>query len=154
MTIFKKISENEIPMSLLLDADPSEKCIENYLRGSTCFGAFVENSLVGVCVTNSNESGVAEIFNIVVTPEKQNKGIGTELLKFVIAYFVEIGATTLELGTGTFGYQLLYYQRFGFRAESVWKNHFIDNYSEPICDHGLQLKDMLRLSLKLNSPST
>ena len=154
MTVIKEISKSEIPMSLLLDADPSEKCIEKYLRGSTCFGAFVKDSLVGVCVTNSNKSGVAEIFSIVVIPEKQKKGIGTELLKFVIAYFVDIGATTLELGTGTFGYQLLYYQRFGFRVESVWKNHFLDNYSEPIYDHGLQLKDMLRLSMKLNSPST
>ncbi len=110
--------------------------------------------MVGVCVTNKNESGALEIFNIVVIPEKQNKGIGTELLKFVIAYYEDIGAPKLELGTGTFGYQLLYYQRFGFRVESVWKNHFVDNYSDPIYDHGLQLKDMLRLSLELNSPST
>ncbi len=154
MTIIKKISENEIPISLLLDADPSEKRIEKYLCGSTSFGAFVDNSLVGVCVTNSNESGVAEIFNIVVTPEKQNKGIGSELLKFVIAYYTDIGAKTLELGTGTFGYQLLYYQRFGFRVERICKNHFIDNYPAPIYDHGLQLKDMLRLSLELNRPST
>jgi ribosomal protein S18 acetylase RimI-like enzyme len=154
MTIIKKISENEIPMSMLLHADPSEKRIEKYLRGSICFGAFVENSLLGVCVTNSNESGVSEIFNIVVTPEKQKQGIGTKLLKFVIAYFVDIGETKLELGTGTFGYQLLFYQRLGFRVESVWKNHFLDNYSDPIYEHGLQHKDMLRLSLKLNSPST
>ena len=149
MTIIKKISEKEIPMSMLLHADPSETCIEKYLPGSKCFGAFVENSLVGVCVTNSNEAGVWEIYNIVVIPEKQKQGIGTKLLKFSIRYFADIGETKLELGTGTFGYQLLFYQRFGFRVKSIWENFFLDNYSDPIYENGVQLKDMLRLSLNL-----
>jgi hypothetical protein len=55
----------------------------------------------------------------------------------------------VELGTGTFGYQLSFYQRFGFRVDSVWKNHFINNYDDPIFEDGIQLKDMLRLTLKL-----
>ena len=80
--------------------------------------------------------------------------LGKKLLEFVINYFKEIGAKSLELGTGTFGYQLLFYQRFGFRVESIRKNFFVDNHSEPICEEGIQLKDMLRLSLKFNWPST
>ena len=141
-------------MSMLLHADPSEKCIEQYLHRSKCFGAFVEDSLVGVCVTNSNEADEWEIFNIVVIPEKQKLGLGKELLQFVIKYFEEIGAKSLELGTGTFGYQLLFYQRLGFRVENIRKNFFIDNYSDPIFEDGLQLKDMLRLSIKFDRPST
>lgn len=134
---------------MLLHADPSEKCIDRYLPQSKCFGAFVEDSLADVCVTNLNETGDWEIFNIVVIPEKQKQGIGTKLLNFVIRYFENIGEKSLELGTGTFGYQLLFYQRFGFRVESIRRNFFVDNYSDPIYEDGVQLKDMLRLSLKL-----
>ncbi len=154
MTIIRQISEKEVPMSMLRHADPSEKCIELYLHGSKCFGAFVEDSLVGVCVTNSNGADVWEIYNIVVIPEKQKQGFGKKLLEFVINYFEEIGAKSLELGTGTFGYQLLFYQRYGFRVDNVRKNFFVDNYSEPIYEEGVQLKDMLRLSIKYDRPST
>lgn len=149
MTNIKKTSESDIPKSILLHADPSEDCINKYLSGSKCFGAFIEGSLVGVCVTNLNQNNVWEIFNIVVLPEKQKQGIGTKLLKFVINYFKGIGEKQLELGTGTFGYQLLFYQRLGFRVKSIRENFFIDNYSEPIYEQGVQLKDMLRLTIKL-----
>ncbi|WP_035235287.1 GNAT family N-acetyltransferase [Desulfobacter vibrioformis] len=154
MITIRQISEKEVPMSMLLHADPSEKCIDKYLPGSKCFGAFVENALVGVCVTNLNDADAWEIYNIVVIPEKQKQGFGKKLLEFVINYFEEIGAKSLELGTGTFGYQLLFYQRFGFRVESIRKNFFVDNYFEPIYEEGIQLKDMLRLSLKFNWPGT
>lgn len=146
MTTIRHISENEIPMSLLLHADPSEACIHKYLHKAKCFGALSGTTLIGACVTNSNEEGVWEIFNIVVIPEKQQQGIGTELLKFVIKHFDHAGAQRLELGTGTFGYQLMFYQRLGFRVTRIVKNFFIDNYPEPVYDQGLQLQDMLRLS--------
>ncbi|MBN2714726.1 MAG: GNAT family N-acetyltransferase [Deltaproteobacteria bacterium] len=149
MVNIKRISETEIPMSILLHADPSELCIGKYLPQSTCFGAFTDSKLVGVCVTNRNDAGVWEIFNISVVPEKQKQGIGTRLMKSVIIHFVDTGAEKLELGTGTFGYQLLFYQRFGFRVKEIRENFFLDNYSDPIYDHGVQLKDMLRLSLTL-----
>ena len=153
MNIIRQIPEKEVPMSMLLHADPSEKCIDKYLHGSKCFGAFVEDSLVGVCVTNLNDVDEWEIFNIVVISGKQRQGYGTKLLQFVTKYFEEIGAKSLELGTGTFGYQLLFYQRLGFRVESVRKNFFIDNYSDPIFEDGVQLKDMLRLSIKFDQPN-
>ena len=55
----------------------------------------------------------------------------------------------LELGTGTFGYQLAYYQRHGFRVESVVRDHFLINYSQPIYEDGIQHRDMLRLIIEL-----
>lgn len=149
MITIRQIEEIEIPLSILLDADPSEECIDKYLPESKSFGAFADNSLVGVCVTNLNESGVWEIFNIAVIPERQKQGIGTELLNYVIAHFTDIGEMQLEIGTGTFGYQLLFYQRLGFRVKSIRENFFLDNYPDPVYDQGVQLKDMLRLRLEL-----
>ena len=90
-----------------------------------------------------------ELINIAVFPEYQKKGIGSQLLQYVLASMKERGAKTIALGTGTFGYQLTFYQRYGFRVEAILKNHFIDTYEEPIFEQGIQLKDMLWLSLDL-----
>ncbi|MGD8778057.1 MAG: GNAT family N-acetyltransferase [Ignavibacteria bacterium] len=136
-------------MSLLLEADPSEKCINKYLSGSLCFGAFVDNVMVGVCVTKQIRPNISEIFNIAVSPDFQKKGIGTKLIKYALSQLVDKSIKVVKLGTGTFGYQLTFYQRLGFRVESVIKDFFLDNYEAPIFEQGIQLKDMLRLYLKL-----
>ncbi|QDO86722.1 GNAT family N-acetyltransferase [Shewanella psychropiezotolerans] len=136
-------------MNLLLLADPLESKVRDYLNGATCFGAFVENELVSVCVVNSNTDGEIELFNIASFQNMQGQGIGTKLLEFVISELKNRNVTKLILGTGTFGHQLAFYQRLGFRAEEVFKNFFVDNYDEPIYENGLQHYDMLRFTLHM-----
>ena len=45
----------------------------------------------------------------------------------------------------SFGYQLAWYQREGFRVFAIERDFFLENYPEPIYEQGIQLKDMLRL---------
>lgn len=59
------------------------------------------------------------------------------------------GVSRVELGTGSFGHQLTYYQRHGFRVDAVVKDHFLIHYPEPLMEYGIQHKDMLRLYLEL-----
>ena len=87
--------------------------------------------------------------NIAVQPTFQAQGIGSKLLAYAIAEIKCKGVEIIELGTGTFGHQLSFYQKLGFRVESVIKNHFLENYPEPIFENGIQHKDMLRLTLHL-----
>ena len=149
MINFKVTSADSIPLSLLLIADPSETKISEYLKGSICFGAYFKDELVSVCVTNSNGYAETEIFNIASLPNMQQKGTGSKLLQFVITEFTKRKVNKLVLGTGTFGYQLTFYQRLGFRVESVIKDFFTENYDEPIYESGIQHKDMLRLAISL-----
>ena len=86
--------------------------------------------------------------NIAVPPSHQQSGYGTALLKWVIEFFRKSGARQMEVGTGTFGYQLAFYQRHGFRVTSIDHDFFIKNYAEPICENGIQHVDMLRLTLR------
>jgi len=144
---YREVFSDSVPMSLLLLADPLESKVCVYLNGATCFGAFVENELVSVCITNSNIEGEIELFNIASLPTMQGQGIGTKLLEFVISELKNRNVTKLVIGTGTFGHQLAFYQRLGFRANEVVKNFFIDNYDEPIYENGLQHYDMLRFTL-------
>ena len=149
MTEIKEISPDLVPQKLLLEADPSIEHVYQYLKGSLCYVALVQKEIVGVCVLKPLSKSRIELFNIAVLPEKQKSGIGSQLLQHALDSLKEKDFDSVELGTGTFGYQLAFYQRFGFRVESIIKDHFINNYDEPIYELGIQLKDMLRLVLKL-----
>ncbi|MUK79067.1 GNAT family N-acetyltransferase [Aliivibrio fischeri] len=149
MIEFKKISSDLAPMKLLLEADPSQECINKYLNDSDCFGAFDNHEIVGICISKQLSSSVAEIYNIAIAPEYQQKGIGSNFLKFVLNELALNGYSNVELGTGTFGYQLSFYQRHGFRVDSIVKDFFLDNYDEDIYENGIQHKDMLRLVCRL-----
>lgn len=150
MPDYKQIDAQVIPLCLLLEADPSEKCIQSYLPGSLCFGAFEQGKLVGACVTNSKQTGISEIYNIAVLAEYHAKGIGSGLLRFGLQELSARGFRQVVLGTGTFGYQLKFYQRLGFRVDGVVEDFFIDHYDEPVFERGRQHIDMVRLSLTLN----
>jgi len=143
------VSQEKMPMYLLLEADPSVDSINSYLDTSLCYLAQKSGVPVGVCVLGHIEDATMELYNIAVSPSVQKHGIGTQLLHHVIGEARAEGVGRIELGTGTFGYQLAFYQRAGFRVEAVIKNHFVDNYDEPIFESGIQLRDMLRLVLVL-----
>ncbi|RUR30756.1 N-acetyltransferase [Vreelandella nanhaiensis] len=142
---YQEINAREVPIQLLLEADPSEQSIESYLDDAWCFVVKRNGKIAGVCVAKAISDNIAEIFNVSVYPEFQQQGLGSGLLRFALAELKNKTVQRVELSTVTFGYQLTYYQRHGFRAERVIKNHFLDNYSEPIIENGIQLQDALRL---------
>ena len=136
---------SEVPLQLLLEADPSKQSIESYLDGAWCFVVKRNGKIAGVCVAKAISDNTAEIFNVSVYPEFQQQGLGSGLLQFALTELKNKKMQRVELSTGTFGYQLTYYQRHGFRAERVIKNHFLDHYPEPIFENGIQHQDALRL---------
>lgn len=149
-----EVPPSEVPRDLLLLADPSEDAIKKYLSHSRCFLACVEDTIAGVCVIKPIAKDVLELVNIAVSPSVQQSGVGTLLLKYVIEKAKESGVKRLEVGTGTFGHQLAFYQRQNFRAERIDKNFFLRNYPEPVIENGIQHKDMLRLVLNFWSENS
>lgn len=55
--------------------------------------------------------------NIAVAAGHQGRGIGALLLRHAIEQARQLGAQRLELGTGTFGHQLTFYQRALYDAQ-------------------------------------
>ncbi|MGL5667626.1 MAG: GNAT family N-acetyltransferase [Shewanella sp.] len=143
------VPAQQVPMALLLEADPSTASIEAYLDNAWCFAAKYKDEIVAVCVAKLIRDKVAEIFNMAVWPDYQRQGIGSVLLSFALTELAKKSVFHVELGTGSFGYQLTYYPRLGFRVEAVIKDHFLTYYDEPLFEQGLQHKDMLRLALEL-----
>ncbi|HCR96657.1 MULTISPECIES: GNAT family N-acetyltransferase [Halomonas] len=146
---YLEVNASDIPTQLLLEADPSEQSIASYLDGAWCFAAKLNGNVVGACVTKSINTDIAEIFNISVYPEFQQQGLGSGLLSFALSELKSKKIQRVELSTGTFGYQLTYYQRHGFRVDHVVKNYFLNNYPEPILEDGIQHQDALRLYVTL-----
>lgn len=151
---FVEMDPGQLPLTLLLEADPAEQRIAAYLPGAWGFAALADNEIVGACVAGLVGEQTAELFNIAVAPNRQQQGIGSGLLRFMLTSLAGKGVCRVELGTGSFGHQLTYYQRHGFRVDAVVKDHFLIHYPEPLMEHGIQHKDMLRLSLMLepNNP--
>lgn len=146
-----EIAPADAPRELLLLADPSPAKLESYLPGARCFAADTGAVPVGACAIVPLGPGVFELMSIAVSPDAQRRGIGTALLRHAIAVLASAGATRLEVGTGSFGYQLAFYQRQGFRVERVDRDFFVRTYPEPIVEDGIRLRDMLRLALELPS---
>ncbi|EIV8651448.1 GNAT family N-acetyltransferase [Vibrio parahaemolyticus] len=144
-----EVKRSQIPRDLLLEADPSEASISSYLSDSWCFAALDNGRVLAACIVKPQTNSLAEIFNASVYPKLQGQGVGSELLKSVLSQLSSQGISRVELGTGTFGYQLTYYQRLGFRVDSIVKDYFLLNYPEPIYENGIQHKDMLRLYAQL-----
>ncbi|KZN35736.1 hypothetical protein N474_18295 [Pseudoalteromonas luteoviolacea CPMOR-2] len=144
-----ELTQEELPLSLLLEADPSEAAIASYMASAQRFVAKRGDSIVAVCIVKPLSNQICEICNIAVIAELQKKGLGTRLLTFVLAQLKAQQYLRVELGTGTFGYQLTYYQRMGFRVESVEKDYFLKHYNQPLFEHGIQHKDRLKLYLSL-----
>jgi GNAT superfamily N-acetyltransferase len=151
-----EISYTEAPIELLLQADPSREKINTYLSQSRCFVIVLDEInyglydeiIVGIYLIKPIESNIYELTNIAVLENYQKQGIGTQLLQYAIFFARENGASRLEIGTGTFGHQLAFYQREGFRVSEIVRDFFIDNYEEPIYENGIQHKDMLRLAIE------
>ncbi|WP_234493820.1 GNAT family N-acetyltransferase [Vibrio maritimus] len=142
----REVKQTELPLDILLIADPEEAAINAYRERCIGFAVYMQGALVGALLVEvDGEQRSAELFNIAIYDEFQGKGFGGVLLSETLALLSQKGINTVELGTGTFGYQLSFYQKHGFRVDSVVKNFFLDNYDEPIFEHGIQHKDMLRL---------
>ena len=149
----------EAPWPLLLLADPSREKVRRYLTGSTCFAArqtaqFTPSglgTLIGVSVLQPKSDGAQtwELMNMAVAPAWQRNGIGSALLHHAIRELRKRGVQQLEVGTGSFGDQLLFYQRLGFRVSRIDHDFYLRNYTTPLWERGVQLKDMIRLTLVL-----
>ncbi len=138
---------SRIPLSLLLEADPDELAIGRYRDRCRGFVARRAGEILSACLLLPGDDGRWELVNIATLPEAQGQGAGSKLLLYVIEQARDAGARELFLGTGTFGYQLAFYQRAGFRVVAVERDHFLTHYSQPIHEAGIQLKDRLILSL-------
>lgn len=149
--IIRKINEKELPpFKLLLEADPSQKMVEEYINRGECYVAEEWNMFIGVYVLLPTRPKTVELVNLSVLESMQGKGIGKKLVLHAIQIAEESGYQKIEMGTGNSSIgQLALYQKCGFRIVGVDSDYFIKYYTEEIYENGIRCRDMIRLSKDL-----
>jgi len=138
------------PMDLLLLADPSRKLVEEYLKRGECYISELGESIVGTYVLLPTRPATVELVNLAVAEQHQGKGIGKQLVLDAILRGRGAGYQTMEIGTGNSSVgQLALYQKCGFRITGIDRDFFLRHYDEAIYENGMQVMDMIRLSLDL-----
>lgn len=136
----------ELPVDLLLEADPSEELVREYCNSGSCYVAREDGETTGVLVLLALDSVVMEIKNIAIAEERRGQGLGKKLIRFALGEAERQGYSEVVIGTGNSSVdQLVLYQKCGFRLHSIDHDFFTRNYPEPIIENGIQCRDMIRL---------
>lgn len=136
----------DLPMNLLLEADPSEELVREYCSNGFVYEAAVDDELMGVYVLLPLTDGIVEIKNIAVAEDARGQGYGKRLIQHALSEAERLGFGNVEIGTGNSSAdQLMLYQKCGFRIDSIDRDFFTRNYPEPIFENGIQCRDMIRL---------
>ena len=133
-------------MLLLLEADPSKKMVNSYLKRAYKFVVKLNKQIVGIICLIETRPETIEIIYIAISKEHRNQGIGGQLLEFTINWAKNKKYHVIEIGTGSTSFAQLYlYQKYGFRLTYIDHDFFVKNYSQKIIENKLVLKDMVRL---------
>lgn len=137
----------EIPYQLLLLADETKEAIDRYIFNSDIYLLHDGTENIAVMTLYKNNNTELEIKNIAVIESYRSKGIGSILMNKAKEIAKENHYKTLTVGTSDTGFQQIrFYEKNGFIKSGVIKDFFIENYSDPIYENGLQMSDMVVLS--------
>ena len=144
----EKVDKENVPIDLLLLADPSREAIETYLGKGSCFVARENENIIGAYVLVKKGKEEMEIMNIAVVEKYQNKGIGKLLISDAVVKAKKEGGKKLIVGTGNSSIsQIAFYQKCGFRITGIKKDYFTRRYNQPIHENGIICKDMIMLEM-------
>ncbi|MGK7378935.1 GNAT family N-acetyltransferase [Planococcus sp. 1R117A] len=150
MNIRQLEKDEDLPIELLLEADPSEKLVREYVSKGISFIAEKDFRLIGIYVLLPISNTKVEIKNIAVAVSERGKGCGKKLVLHALKEAERLGFEVVEIGTGNSSFdQLALYQKCGFRMTSIDRGFFTRHYLEPIVENGILCQDMVRLEYKI-----
>ncbi|MDE6495027.1 MAG: GNAT family N-acetyltransferase [Duncaniella sp.] len=142
LTITEVEDDKKQYLPLLLIGDESETMIDRYLDSGTLYVGLFNGKPIAVCVTVNLDSNTLEIKNLAVDAEYRRHGYGRRMLEYVESRHSN---KKIILGTGETPSTLKFYKSCGYSYSHRIPNFFIDNYSAPIIEEGVTLRDMIYL---------
>lgn len=142
------IIKSNFPYEILLLADETIDAINKYIFDSVVYGVNKNDKMIATfCLLRVDETTI-EIKNIAVVDEFRNKGVGSEIIRYVKKICKDT-YSTITVGTADNGInQIRFYERNGFEKYDTITNFFIENYPDPIYENGIRLKDMILLKFQ------
>ncbi len=142
--MIRKIQENkEEFMPLLLIGDEEEAMVKKYLYEADLF-ALEDEAIAAVVYLGGGEY---ELKNIAVKESSRGKGLSKQLIQHILSFYPNL--KTLYAGTGESN--ISFYEHLGFKYSHKIENFFTDNYTHPIIDGGILLKDMFYMVVDIDS---
>lgn len=147
MKITEVTQNKKFYLSLLLLADEEEKMIDRYLHCGSMY-VLEDDGVKAECIVTDEGNGILEIKNLAVEPNYQKCGYGRAIIDFISIKY-KTAYKILQVGTGDSPSTIPFYEKCGFARSHIIKNFFTDNYSHPIYDGNIKLKDMIYLRKQL-----
>ena len=145
--INKEKNDKNQYINLLLEADPSEKMIEKYLKDGDLFVLRYKDDVACIAVVTKLDNDTVELKNIVTKEEFRGKGYAKKMIKYLADNYKQRYKKML---VGTTENNIPFYVKQGFdKYEKTIKNFFIDNYEKEIWDGSLKCTDIYYYSKKL-----
>lgn len=132
-------------LQLLLIGDESETMIDRYLDHGNLYAGILNGIPITVCVALTIDDTTVEIKNLAVSPSFQRRGFGRRMLEHVEKLNTN---KSIILGTGETPSTLRFYEKCGYRYSHRVPDFFTNNYSNPIIEEGVLLRDMIYLKKK------
>ncbi|MCP3030945.1 GNAT family N-acetyltransferase [Halobacillus sp. A1] len=150
MIELKHVVNREEYLPYLLLADEDEEKVMDYIQEGELYAIVDGDQVIGACLFTFPSPKVVEIKNIAVIFTKQGKGIGTSVIQKSFSMFQDRGFSEMIVGTANSSLaNISFYQRCGFRMDSIRKDFFLD-YPEPIYENGILATDMIVFSRDLS----
>jgi ribosomal protein S18 acetylase RimI-like enzyme len=150
--ISKLQSKNDIPFNLLLLADETIEAIKKYIYDSDVYVVTEhgQSEPIAVFALYKISDTEIEIKNIAVSEVLQGKGIGSYLISEVKRIAKRENFNSIIAGTPDCSFrEIKFYEQNGFIKYDIKKDFFVKNYSEPIVENGIMLRDMIILKSNL-----
>lgn len=145
--VIRRISANKSAyMELLLIGDESEEMVRRYIDAIDLYVGFVDGAAVSCIATLVIDAETLEVKNLAVVPQCRKRGLGRCMLAYAERRYP---GCRIYLGTGETPSTLRFYQSCGYRYSHRLPDFFTDNYSCPIVEEGVTLKDMVYLYKQL-----
>ncbi|MFU0762179.1 GNAT family N-acetyltransferase [Staphylococcus pasteuri] len=146
MNIIKSNYINDEILNLLLQANPDKEKVIDDFNNTENFLLKDDDKTKGIILLDLISPKEIEILNFSINSNYQNQGLGKYFLNqiFIILKNNNYKKVTLGTGNSSIG-QLAFYQKLGFRIHDIRKNHFINNYAEPIFENDIQCMDLIIL---------
>jgi ribosomal protein S18 acetylase RimI-like enzyme len=136
----------ETLLPLLHDADEGDDRIRAVLTDpqNTPYLATRDGEPIGAAVMRW-QPDESELIYIAVDGSHRGQGFGKAIIAELLAEAGRRGVESVLVGTANSSLEnIAFYQKCGFRIDSVRKDYF-DYFTEPVYDNGILIRDMLML---------
>ncbi|KML06560.1 GNAT family N-acetyltransferase [Rossellomorea marisflavi] len=147
--IYEQQKDRSAFIPLLMLADESEAAVRSYLEDGEVYTFSNAGETVGIMLMVAVDSSTIEIKNMAVVDSARGQGTGRQMIKEMEKKVKNSGYRTILVGTSNSSIgNLIFYQKCGFRFESIKKDFFLA-YPEPFYENGIRGLDMVMLKKEL-----